>query len=43
MHQRGWRQLPNYALWAGIFLVRIGLCANIVWELHEVYAEKEGI
>jgi len=18
MHQRGWRQLPNYALWAGI-------------------------
>lgn len=19
MHQRGWRQLPNYALWAGIF------------------------
>ena len=19
MHQRGWRQLPNYNLWAGIF------------------------
>ena len=19
MHQRGWRQLPNYTLWAGIF------------------------
>ena len=19
MHQRGWRQIPNYALWAGIF------------------------
>lgn len=18
MHQRGWRQLPNYAIWAGI-------------------------
>lgn len=19
MHQRGWRQLPNYAMWAGIY------------------------
>jgi cation-dependent mannose-6-phosphate receptor len=19
MHQRGWRQLPNYAMWAGIW------------------------
>jgi cation-dependent mannose-6-phosphate receptor len=19
MHQRGWKQLPNYALWAGLF------------------------
>lgn len=26
MHQRGWRQLPNYAIWAGVgAFVRVGL------------------
>lgn len=35
MHQRGWRQLPNYALWAGIFsfiseFAQI-LCGSCMW------------
>ena len=35
MHQRGWRQLPNYALWSGItsfvsdmFIIVFGSCAR---------------
>lgn len=37
MHQRGWRQLPNYALWAGIWgfvsdvvVILFGACSRIV-------------
>ena len=37
MHQRGWRQLPNYALWAGIgsfvsdmFWILFGSCARFL-------------
>ena len=37
MHQRGWRQLPNYALWAGIFgfvsdmaVILCGSCARFL-------------
>ena len=37
MHQRGWRQLPNYALWAGmvgfvgdVVVILFGTCARLV-------------
>lgn len=37
MHQRGWRQLPNYALWAGIvgfvsdmFIILFSSCMRFV-------------
>ena len=37
MHQRGWRQLPNYALWAGIvgfvsdmFIILFSSCMRLV-------------
>ena len=30
MHQRGWRQLPNYNLWAGIFgFVNVSITSSI--------------
>ncbi|KAA6407799.1 MAG: hypothetical protein FRX48_08150 [Lasallia pustulata] len=37
MHQRGWRQLPNYAIWAGVgafvrdvFIIATSACARLV-------------
>ena len=34
MHQRGWRQLPNYALWAGIWgFVMVRLAHDILEEV----------
>lgn len=30
MHQRGWRQLPNYGLWAGIAGFGRDLCIIVV-------------
>jgi cation-dependent mannose-6-phosphate receptor len=37
MHQRGWRQLPNYALWAGIagfvsdmFVILFSSCMRVI-------------
>ena len=34
MHQRGWRQLPNYSIWAGIasfIKVSIFKCLDFLW------------
>lgn len=43
MHQRGWRQIPNYAMWAGIgnFLyVRKGLILPV--SHRQNYSNKRG-
>lgn len=34
MHQRGWKQFPNYSLWAGIFgFVKVSM-ENVLHFLH---------
>ena len=34
MHQRGWKQFPNYSLWAGIFsFIKVSM-ENILYSLH---------
>lgn len=49
MHQRGWRQLPNYSLWAGMFSfisdmfqIIVGPCLNKLPSTRRLFNSKRG-
>jgi cation-dependent mannose-6-phosphate receptor len=41
MHQRGWRQCPNYSLWAGIFdFVKVSVLALIPFRSFRIRSRR---